>query len=135
MPSHGAQMALDWSDFTQQRCRLGSSAFLRTAKMRPPAQRPEQGDQEGPARRSSERLFLCQMSKQITVLCAAPLDLIFRLKRLKRIMKLDSKEDGLEIIQKALSQSELLELSEDGMRIQKKDTAGVCFVGTAWHCC
>ena len=63
------------------------------------------------------------------------MDLIFRLKRLKRIMKSDSKEDVLEIVQKALSQSELLELSEDGMRIQKKDTAGVRFVGTAWHCC
>jgi hypothetical protein len=83
------------------------------------------GDQEGPAKHSLERLFLCQMSEQSTLLCAVPLDLIFRLKRLKRIMKANSKEDGLEIVQKALSQSELLELSEDGMRIQKKNTAGV----------
>ena len=96
------------------------------------------GDQEGPARHSLECLFLCQMSEQSTLLCAVPLDLIFRLKRLKRIMKANSKEDGLEIVQKALSQSELLELSEDGMRIQKKDTAGVQLLPAGasahWYC-
>ena len=93
--------------------------------MHPPAQILEQlGDQEAPARHRLERLFLCQMSELIILLCAVPLDLIFKLRRLKRIMKANSKEDELEIIQKALSQSELLELSEDGMRIQKKDTAG-----------
>ena len=44
MPSHEAQMAPDWSHFTQQRCRLGSSAFLKTAKMPPPPPPPPHRD-------------------------------------------------------------------------------------------
>ena len=56
--------------------------------------------------------------------CAAPLDLFFRLRRLRRILGKTSKEEERDLVLKALATSDLLEISENGLRIQKKDTQG-----------
>jgi len=50
--------------------------------------------------------------------------LILGLRRLKRVMRLDSPEEERELVEKALSKSNLLELSDDGRLVQKRDIAG-----------
>lgn len=40
-------------------------------------------------------------------------------------MKKNTKEEEREVVKKALSKSEMLEVSEDGLLIQKKDKQGV----------
>jgi hypothetical protein len=58
--------------------------------------------------------------------CAAPLDLILNLRRLKQIIRKSTVEEERAVIEKALRKSEMLELSEDGQRIHNKDIKSEC---------
>ena len=58
--------------------------------------------------------------------CAAPLDLFLKLRRLRKIIGKASKEEEHDLVLKALAKSEVLEISENGLRIQRKDTQGRC---------